>query len=617
MNNRRGTTRVAIALVMLAAPLAVEATPIAYDLSFQTSGQSIWNSGTSFTLDKTTFLGVAWQDKKIDIDAMVGQEINPVPNPLRLAYDAAFAVCNALHSASACINGQTAQAPVAALGSRPGVRSCGAFAFDCEFARAGDLISRAAYDTAFAACRIGFSATVCRKGQPLKLPLVALGTAPPSFLNVDTRTGFALNGTTDGRVGLDLGVKIDSGSVDATVSYQATLDIPDTATLDKATPINFNPNSVFAGTNVLNTSFSNVAVSVDAVMELSGSVAVEGCLIGPGCASASAPFNIDETAPILSFNADGEGGILLLGHTPTVFGLPAEANGFPFGLDVAGLAEVTLHLPQPNASGDLDAASQTLKATGQDDLVDLTLDVDNIVASAAGVPGLFGSSFQLPILGSVGFDIINVEMGPAIDLKQEFELDPTLFVSLLFDKAVKVGDTIVTELVAAWDSLPSITFLDDVTLVTPTFFVQADLLNRTLLDFDLEFGIDLLQIFYDFGTLGKDSIGIGNVLNTGVDLFESPDLYSNLFDLAGFNLQIGDPFEVNFQSGSTGPSSRLARSAINEIVLPAGVAAIPEPGTIMLLLGGIFGIHAFRRRAQRGCGTQMLASGPVPNAAPA
>ena len=34
----------------------------------------------------------------------------------------------------------------------------------------------------------------------------------------------------------------------------------------------------------------------------------------------------------------------------------------------------------------------------------------------------------------VGFDIINVEMGPTIDLRQEFELSPTLLVSLLFDQ---------------------------------------------------------------------------------------------------------------------------------------------------------------------------------------
>ena len=586
----------ALAVTMLGGPVAALATPVSYDLSFQTSGQSIWDTGTSFTLDKTTFLGVAWQDRKVAIDTIAGDETTNVPNPLRVAYDAAFAACRLLSSASVCINGQAAQAPVPALGSRPSVRSCGTFEVGCQIARAGDIARRAAYDAAFAACIVGFSASVCRNGQVAKLPVVALGTAPPQFLNVDTRTGFALNGTTDGRVGLNLGVKVDSGSVAATVSYNATLDIPVTAGADKAIPINFNPNSAFAGPNTLNTSFANLAVSVDAVMELSGNVSAEGCFIGVGCQSGGTLFDVNKTAPVLSFNADGEGGILLLGLSPSVFGLPPEANGFPFELNVVDLATVTLHLPQPNAGGGLDVPSQKLKAAGQDDLVDLILDVDNIVANSAGVPGLFGSSLDVPF-GGVDFDIINVEMGPTIDLKQEFELDPTLFVSLAFDKAVKIGDTAVTQLVSAWDQLPAITFLDDVTTVTPTFFVQADLLNKTLLDFDLQFGIDLLQITYDFGLIAG-VLGIGNVLNEAVDLFESPDLYSKLFPLAGFNVEIGESFIVDFISGSTGPASSDARSAINQIVLPGDVT-IPEPGTMILLLLGLCGVYFSCRRSRR------------------
>lgn len=589
---------IALAAALLGSSLGALAMPVAYDLSFETTGQSIWNTGSSYTLDQTTFLGVAWQDQTVGIDAIVGDESNNVFNPLRTAYDVAFAACTGLgFSASACINGQSARVPVPALGSRPSVRSCSFYQVACNAARLADITRRAAYDAALATCKIGFSESVCKNGQSARLPVVALGTAPPQYLNVDTRTGFALEGTTDGRVGLELGVQIDSGSVDATVSYQATLDIPDTTNLDKANPIDFNPNSIFAGTNTLDTSFANLAVSVDALMQLSGSVTAEGCFITQGCLVGGTAFNIDETAPILSFNKDGEGGILLLGQTPSYFGLSAEANGFPFELDVASLATVTLYLPQPDANGNLDSATQTLKASGQDNLVDLDLDLDNIVATAAGVPGLFGSSIDIPF-GSAGFDIINVSMGPHIDLKQEFELDPTLFVELAFDKAVQVGGEIVTTLRSAWDLLPSITFLDDVTTVTPTFFVEADLRNRTLLDFDLAFGIDLLQIYYDFGLLsdGEKSFGIGNVLAEAVDLFDSPALYDELFKLAGFDLQIGDSFVVDFLTGSTGPARSRATSALNEIVLPGDVS-IPEPGTIMLLFIGLCGLYAMRRRA--------------------
>lgn len=584
---------------LCALPLAAQASPVVYDLSFSTSGQSIWGSGSSIMLNETKFFGAQWRDKRAGIDLIAGQEDTPVINPLRVAYDVAFGACRGLgFSSSVCINGQTAQAPVLGLGSRPSVRSCGFFNVGCEIARAGDLIRRAGYDIAFAGCRVAFSASVCRNGQPAKLPVIALGTAPPQFLEVDTRTGVALNGTSDGRVGLELGLAVDSGSVDATVSYEATLDLPDTTGLDKSVPINFNPNSQLAGVNTLNTSFSNVELSVDAVMQLSGSIRAEACLIPAGCAVGATPFNIDERAPILSFNEDGEGGILFLGQTPSDLGIP-RADGFPVSLDVAGLATATLHLPQPSAAGGLDVGTQTLKAAGQDDLVDLLVDLDNVVATAAGLPGLFGAEFDVGPLGSVGYDIVNVEMGPTVDLRQEFELDPTLFVSLFFDQAVEIAGELVTTYTAAWDLLPDITFLSDVTTVTPTFFIQADLTNRTLLDTDLQFVIDLLQVFYDFGLLGAGSFGVGNILDQAIDLFQSPNLFSDIFNLGGFNLQLGDSFIVDFLSGSSGPGTSSARSAVNTIILQAN-PAVPEPETAILFLLGLCALSALRATARRG-----------------
>jgi hypothetical protein len=587
-----------MSMVLLGAPPAALAAVVQYDLQFETSGQSIWDTGDAYMLDETKFLGAQWNDKTVSIDAIAGDETNNVLNPLRVTYDAAFATCNLAFSASACINGQSGRVGVPALGSRPSVRSCGRFAVACGAARLVDLGKRASYDAAFALCRKGFSSSVCRNGQSFRAPVLALGTAPPQYLNVDTRTGFALNGTSDGRVGLELGVKVDSGSVDATVSYAVAMDIPDTLLLDKADAIYFNPTSVLAGNNTLNTSFSNLSMSVDAVMELSGGVEAEGCALTQGCVTGGSNFAIDKRASVLSFNEDGQGGILLLGQTPSDLGVDPLLNGFPLDLDIAGLATATLHLPRPDASGGLDSTSQTLKATGQDDLFDLTLDLDNIVATSAGLPGLFGTSVDIPVLGTVGYDIINVEMGPTVDLKQEFELDPTLFVSLAFDQAVEIGGQIVTSLVTAWDQLPAIRFINDITRITPTFFVQADLFNRTLLDFDLAFGIDLLQIYYDFGLLGDGSAGIGNVLSKGVDLFDSPDFYSKLFDLKGFNLQIGDSFVIDFTNGSSGPQNLLAQSAVNPIVLVANPDAVPEPGTAVLVLLALGALALLRSRAQ-------------------
>jgi PEP-CTERM motif len=148
----------------------------------------------------------------------------------------------------------------------------------------------------------------------------------------------------------------------------------------------------------------------------------------------------------------------------------------------------------------------------------------------------------------------------------------------------------VMEFLSPWDLLPDITFLSDTTTVTPTFFLEADLLNQTLLDFDLAFNVDLLQVFYDFGLLGSNTFGIGNILDRAIDLFESPNLYSNLFPLGGFDLQIGQSFVIDFLSGSTAPTTRSARSASN--------AAIPEPGTMFIFIFGLLALYALRRRSE-------------------
>lgn len=595
------------ACLVLLSPGTGRAIPFTYDLEFETTGQSIWDTGTAATLDKTAFLGAAWQDQSASLDLIAGDEDVNIFNPLREIYDGAFSACRGLgFSSSACINGQSARVPVPRLGSRPSVRSCGKFAVACKIAQGADVLKRAGYDVAFSACKkLGNSSSTCRNGRSGRLPVIALGTAPPQFLEVDTRTGVAVEGTSDGRVGLELGIEVGSGSVDATVSYAATLDIPDTALLDKANAINFNPNSVLAGTNVLTTDFADLSLTADAILEVSGSVTGEACVIAAGCTTGGSSFNIDEKVSILSFNEGGEGDIKLLGQSPSSFGFPNEADGFPFeiaaGSGVAGeLASATLYLPQPDTSGGLDTTTNTLKSSGQDDLVDLTVDIDavaSLAVTAGATTQAFG--FELPIgnVGSVGYDIIDVKIGPSIDLKQDFELDPTLFVKLVFDKAVMIAGELVTELISAWDLLPDIFFLDDVTTVTPTFFVDAELRNETVLDFDFDFVIDLLQVNFDL--LGFDrQFGIGNILDESIDLFQSPDLFDSLFSLQGFDLQIGESFTIDFLTGSEAPQNFAARSALNPIEAFTE-ASVPEPGMLTLFLLGLCGLLVMQQRNRR------------------
>ena len=482
-----------------------------YDVSFETSGQSIWGAGESYTLDETKFIGAQWTDKTTSLGGIAGSASEHVPgtggtipNPLYPAAWLAWQACDIT--------------PFCDPGSKP-------------------------------------STTIAN---------------PIPYATIDSRTGVLVSGNTSGKVGIELGVTIDSGSVDATVSYAATLDIPDDNFLTTGDIYNFNADSTLAGVNSLDTTFSSLTLSADAVMQLSGSVSATGCVALAGCDSGGDSFSVNERASIVSFNEDGEGGIEFLGQTPSDLGLPDAADGFPVELDVAGLATVTVHLPQPDASGGLNVSTQTLQATGQDDLVDIIVDADNVIATAAGAPGLFGTSVDIPVLGTLGYDIINVELGPTIDLQQDFELDPTLFVELSFSQLVEIGGEWVDSVSSAWDSLPDMAFLSGITSITPVFTISALLDNETLLDINFDFGIDLLQIYYDFGLLGSDSFGVGNVLSESLDLFDTPAFYSNLdFLLGGFSSFEGDAFDV--------------------------VVSTPEPPVVLLLAMGLLGLGFSRR----------------------
>ena len=97
-----------VLLALIALPWVVHATPVTYDLEFETTGQSLWDTGTSYQLDQTKFLGAAWQNQATEIDPIVGDENTNVPNPLRVAYDLALAGCTALgFSSSICGAGST------------------------------------------------------------------------------------------------------------------------------------------------------------------------------------------------------------------------------------------------------------------------------------------------------------------------------------------------------------------------------------------------------------------------------------------------------------------------------------------------------------------------------
>lgn len=423
------------------------------------------------------------------------------------------------------------------------------------------------------------------------------GDAPTKYFNVDTTTGLQVAASTRGRVGFELGVRIDSGSVDALVNYNTQVIVPETRDIRAGEFISLNPTSSLNGNN-LASQFPTMSADLSVVMEVSADFSATGCAVGACDSATFSTGTLGGTQELIAFNQDGQGGIEYFGgsgflsdalDTAVNIGAVTLPTGFPATLEIpvpAGLGNlgtVTAHLPQPNTSGGLDATGTKLVSQGQDDLLDISLDVDNLLSvGLTGVGGLFGGSVDIGAGFGLSYDLINVQLGPQIDLVQSFEFTPTLMVDLEYSQAVDVtGYGRVTSVSGLeWDALPTMAFDVGVTDIIPTFYlgVMIDnqftrnagaLFNQLFLDIDGNIRVDLLTATFS-SIFGDETIGLGNLINQSFNLFTTPALFSDRFAMAGFNQITGDMFSVR----------------------------VPEPGMLVLFFTGFLLLGLNRRRTR-------------------
>jgi len=419
---------------------------------------------------------------------------------------------------------------------------------------------------------------------------------PTKYFNVDTTTGLQVSANTQGRIGFELGVRVDSGSVDAAVNYNTQVIVPETRDINAGEYISLNPTSSLTG-NSLASQFPTMSASLSVVMEVSATFAATGCALG-NCASTSfGTGTLGGTQELIAFNQDSQGGIEYFGGSgflsdaldvAVAVGAVSLPTGFPAELEIpapglGNLGTITAHLPQPNTSGGLDATGTKLTSQGQDDLLDLSIDVDNLLSIAlTGVGGLFGGSQDIGGGFGLSYDLINVELGPQIDLVQSFEFTPTLMVDLEFSQPVDVtGYGQVTSLSELnWDDLPTMAFGNGTTGILPTFYLGymvdnmftenvGELFSQLFLDIDGNIRVDLLTATFS-SVFGDETIGLGNLINESFDLFTTPALYSNRFAMAGFAPITGAAFDVR--------------------------VPVPEPGFILLYGTGFFLFGLIRHR---------------------
>lgn len=527
-------------------------------LSFESDDQSIWGSGGAFTKSESIFLGTQWTNKTATIGGIAGNK-NSVVIP--------------------------AIGKITVPVFEPAV-----------------WVPTPTWSSPFKGYWTGCS---CWKDVTVK-PATDAVTA-------DTRTGAKLDIKSSGKVGLEFGYSIDSGSIDTDVKFSALADLPDS--IKAAEFIDLNTSNIFDEGKIA-TQSPKMEAYISAVLELSGSVEATACALTLGCKEGTVALpTIDMNQRIVSIdpnslkildgimpNDEPFAEIPILNQTLTLEGgatVTPPLVGFkltgPLGLTLASslppgpsisvdLAELEVQVPDIATEGT--GNGEKVTSSGRDDLLSLQLDIDGAATLFAGLPpaGINITPIDAgPFKLEASLDLIDVDAGPVLGITQDFEMIPTLMATIAFSSPVEIAGLLGlrNSWTGLWESLPDIAIFKN-TEVTPTFWVDAMLKNELGIDLGLVGTLDILKfgatgVIGGLNILNFSPISLNNLLGIDNTLFETDkvgfNVYNKQFDLGGFNTVIGESFLLS-------------------------ITEVPEPGTMALMLMGllILSVRALKKQ---------------------
>ena len=381
------------------------------------------------------------------------------------------------------------------------------------------------------------------------------GTHCWSAVTADTRTGLQVTAQTDGRIGVNVGAKITSGDVDVVIPGRTTIS---TASLTANTPgsiASIQTSYASDPTSTMHTQFPTVQLYADFVFDVYAGGSIQACFVFAGCdTSEGTLFDLNATIPLASFNRDNDGELKVLGVEVPMEG---QIPGTP----------VQVTFTPPNLVTDAAAVSTDLTSSGDQNVLDLAVDVPSLVAETI----LPGSEYLLGgDLWGFSYTILSATLGPRFGFGQEFTFTSTPMTTLTFSEAVQPvvnGVTLdpTTSFDVALGSDFDFIFPDATTLdVTPTYWLQNSLNVDTDFLSRLGFNLTVLELDTPLGSMGP--------------------LFERDFQTDPVSIGLDDrTFGVQFNT-YTGETFQLS--------------TIPEPETWLLLASGllIVGVLGWRRR---------------------